>query len=225
MVRPTVSVPAERLYASLGPLRDQDSDYGWPLLHLCEAVTAPLAVVDLYAADWDDDFYEDGFSATYAPVQPGWSRLLHVDRAPAGALPYLAQYIGVELPPTIPEAPARALIRDAGGWRRGTVYAIKATAQAWLTDTRAVAVTERYLGSAYKIRVRVKSGELVDLDRLTEAVAAAIPAGILLTIDVVDTWTYDDLETIVYAGDTWADVEAEYGGLTYADFENREAPI
>lgn len=72
-----------------------------------------------------------------------WGKLLDVDLCPASALPYLGQYVGVQVPAGTPEAEARALIRAKAGTNRGTEAAVTAAIEAsisrfWQPDTEYV---------------------------------------------------------------------------------------
>jgi hypothetical protein len=204
-VRPTVSDVAELLYVACGPMRDGDEEQGWPLLHLCHAVSLPGAEVDEPAGG-----------------DVGWSTLLDVDTAPAKALRWLGQFVGVAVPATASEALARGMVRARQGWGRGTPAAMVAAAQLWLTGTQQVTLSERSGGDPYAVEVTVYGAEVVDLARLTAAVTAAKPAGILLTLTVLAGRTFAEAET-EYTGMTFAEVEAAVAPATFAE-EERKVP-
>lgn len=76
------------------------------------------------------------------PQGPGWSQIVDVTRAPTDALPWLAQFVGVRLPASLPDAQARAAVVAETGWHRGTATSLVAAAQAFLT-TGTVTIAER----------------------------------------------------------------------------------
>jgi hypothetical protein len=127
----------------------------------------------------------------------GWSRLLDVDECPVNGLPYLAQFLGENLPAGVTETNARQWISDHPNARRGTVSSIIGTARRSLTGTRLVAIRERD-GDSDHIAVRTlvpqtADAVLVESDLLYEAV----PADIAMDYDV-------------FTGAIWGDVHAGY---------------
>lgn len=202
MARPAVSDVAEELYAALGATTVGDEQQ-WLLLQLCEALTQPLALVDDLASDTGDG--------------AGWSALLDVDRCPPAFLGYLAQFVGATLAAGLDDTSQRLRIASTQGWQRGTPAAIVAAAKQWLGGNRTVQLTERYLGSAYKIRIRVYEAEATDTVQLALAIAAAVPAGILATVEPIAGWTVAEMETETVAEDI-AYIEATWA--TVADFEH-----
>lgn len=85
-----------------------------------------------------------------AIVTPAWSKVTDVDRAPAEALPWLAQLVGQVLPPqqtgesdATYEARIREFIRDTPAFYRGSVAAMTTAAQQYLTGTKTVYFRER----------------------------------------------------------------------------------
>ena len=140
-----------------------------------------------------------------------WSILLDPDRAPVQALPYLAQYVGEQLPVGLDEVGLREWIKDAPNQRRGTIESIVRVAQRYLTGQRTVAIHERS-GVALQpedyITVQTYTAEtpnpaltFADLRR------DAIPADIVLTHNVMDGQAWQDVKT---ANATWAVVKATY---------------
>lgn len=200
MTRPVVSATADRLYTSLGPMTQGDDALGWPLLRLCGVLLAAAADVESFAADTD--------------TQVGWQPLLDPDLAPARALPFLGQMVGVQVPIGADEATARAVVKAKGGWGRGTPASIVATARLYLTGAQHVTLTERYGGDPYAVAVTVYSAECPDVPALTAAVRAALPAGLLLTVVVLAGWLVSEMEseesaeTVAYLEANWATVGA-----------------
>jgi len=214
-MRPTVSEAAEELYAALGSQArgdDEASGGSWLLLHLCHALTLPLQEIQDLAADVVD---EDG-----RVVRPGWSVLLDVDEVPSRYLGFVAQLVGVRLAPGLDEESQRVRVRSAAGWGRGTPAAIEAAARQWLTGDRQVTLTERHLGSAYRVRVRVYEAEAIDPDQLGRAIRAAIPAGIIPTIEVIAGWTIAEMEAELDPA-TIADVETDPTWASVREFERQ----
>lgn len=124
----------------------------------------------------------------------GWTLLLDPDRAPAAALPYLAQYVGEILPVGISEPMAREWIKDAPNQVRGTVQSIVRAAQRSLAGMRHVAIVERDNGSGG-----------VNVDRLTVITytsetpyPAAVLADLLMVVPADIVLNYETL-----AGQTW----------------------
>lgn len=195
MSRPAVGRLAEQLYEALEPIAAGDEERDWPLLRLCGALTAgALEQANTYLAD-----DEDG--------RPGWRNVLDPWKAPASALPYLAQFVGATLEPSLTEADARGKIARRENLQRGTVPALVAAVQRTLTGTKAVAVTERHLGDAYKLWVRTRDDETPDEAATLAAILTQKPAGITLTFATIAGWSWAD---VVAAEATWTDVTSDY---------------
>ncbi len=147
---------------------------------------------------------------------PGWGALLDPGSCPTAYLPYLGQYVGVGNLAGVPDATARALITSRPRFRRGTPGAIAASAQATLTGSQQVVLTERYGGAAYALRVLTFAAETPSQPLTLQAILAVKPAGIVLSYDVVIGWSVGDLEDR-YTGQTISALEGAYATLT--DFE------
>lgn len=204
MTRPVVSPVAERVYTALGPFTEQDEVQGWPLLRYCHALTLAAADVETFAGDVDNP---------NGSITPGWVILLDPDTCPTKGLPFLGQMIGVTVPSGADDATARALINAKGGWGRGTPAAIIAAAQAQLTGGRHVTLLERD-GSAYRLKVTTYTAETPSTAALHAAVQAALPAGLVVTYDLLTGWLISEMETeestqtIAYLEAHWATVGA-----------------
>jgi hypothetical protein len=172
-VRPVVSQAAEDLYAALGPWAKADTDAAvWTLLELCEAIAGRLQKI------------EDVIRDDPTTNDPGWSIIMDVDRAPSEWLGWLAQFAGVRLLPGLSDADQRIRIKNTDGFKRGTPTAIVAAAQAFLTGTKTVYLTERH-GSAYRLTVATKAAETASVANVLAAVLAQKPAGIVLAVTTV----------------------------------------
>lgn len=202
MARPTVSAAAERLFASLGPWARADGDTtGWVLLHLCHALTQSIQDVDVLAADTD--------------TTAGWSVALDPTNAPVDALPWLAQFVGVVLPPGVGAAAQRAAIIAHAGFQRGTLAALGAAIQEQLTGAKSYFIQERY-PDAYGVLVQTYAAQTPDPAAVTAAVDAALPAGIVATVQLLSGWNLGQMKTH-YTGMTLANLKTDYTGQTLND--------
>jgi hypothetical protein len=175
---------AARLYTALAPLALQDPQNAWSLLILCNAVGEMFQLLDDYVRD--------------SPDGPGWSALMDLDRCPPEALAWLGQFAGVRMLPGLTDPQQRDRIRSAAGFRRGTVAAITAAAQATLTGTKTVGITERNGGDPYALKVNTFANETPDTVATYNALLAAKPAGLTLTYSTGATGqTYAILNTKV----------------------------
>ena len=113
---------AEEMYAALGPITSEDPALGWPLLRFINAMAIRPQATDDLVRDSDEG--------------PGWSGVVDLDRAPVNALPWLAQFVGVELLPGLDDESQRLRIRETAGFRRGTRAAIEGAARQFLTGSR-----------------------------------------------------------------------------------------
>lgn len=193
---PTHTPLGERLRDRTAPLAPSDADYGFAHAYLCEALSKPLLEVQ-------EVFDPEG---DVPPVAP----LLDPFLCPAFALPWLAQLIGLTLPPGTPEATARQLIYDAGGFRRGTVQSIRAVASYYLTGSQSVQFRERDGGDPYALEVVTLTSETADPVATEKAIARAIPGGIVFRFRTITSWDYQQMTAV---GGTYSAQSAQY--LTY----------
>lgn len=188
-----VDAAAARIYGALRAYHDPDGD-DTVLLAMCAAAAAMIArPIDALRSD---------------DTGTGGRRMYDPDRAPAWALEWLSQQVGLdELPSFLSEAEQRALIRDAPGMRRGTPAAMIAAVQPYLTGSGSVIFVERD-GGPYKLTVVTRTSETPDPDAALAALMNAKPAGIDLT------YVISDLEVWSEAVNTWDTVDT---GLTWHD--------
>jgi hypothetical protein len=205
MARPAVGAQAEDLYDALEPLARFDEDRGWPLLRLCGALARPLDDIDEYVGD-----RPDGTS--------GWTHLLDPRTAPARALPFLAQFVGVTLEPQLDEAEQREKIAQPRNFARGTAAALRSEIQLTLTGTRAVSIVERLGGNAYRLWVRTRDDETPSAARTIAAIEAHKPLGVMLVYEQIEGWAWDD---VVAEHDDWADVHTGYA--SWVDLRSHQA--
>lgn len=200
MTAPVVSQAAREVYDLAAPLVDGDEANGWAALILCEALVRPLQeVAAVFQGRGDLD-----------PWDPLWL----VDEAPEFALPWLAQFHGVRLPPGVTGDQARDFIRDAGGLNRGTDRAIRAAVRVTLTGTRRVTVYPRY-GAPTGVLVVTYTGETPDPVAAEGAARDALPAGYQLTYEVR---TGQDYQTAQAAKATYAEWLADW--VTYQNVKD-----
>jgi hypothetical protein len=199
---PATSRTGADLYEALGAFGAGDEERGWPLLVFCGIFgQAFFEQIATYVQDTDEG--------------PGWSIAFDVERCPAEALPYLAQYVGVGLNSSMSEDAQRDAIRNHKNFGRGRPAAIVAAAAATLRRGREVILTERDGGSAWRIRVRTLLHETPDPDVTEAAILAQIPMGDVLIYEVVDGQSWQD---VLDSGDGWDDVLAGYDD--WRDVEN-----
>ncbi|MCW3040937.1 MAG: LamG domain protein jellyroll fold domain protein [Solirubrobacterales bacterium] len=201
---PLTPFASELYYQRTAPLAYQDAtnDYAWAVL--CAALAT---MFDPY------EFVRD------SPAGPGYSSLLDLDRAPAGALGWLAMFAGVRTIPSLTDAQQRARIDATDGFQRGTPAAIIAAAQSHLTGTRRVSLFERDGGDPYALRVVTYAAETPSPAQTVADIVAAKPVGLMLTVQVLVGWIISEMETF-YMGSTIAS-GPEAGYASIAAFESR----
>lgn len=145
MAAPDLTTVGERLYESVEPFTFDETNQDYALAHFCLAIARMFDQVASYAEDRDDG-------------TPGWGAMMDPDLVPVEAIPWLGQFVGVTVPDGLSEDQQRALVKDVGGFRRGTVDSLVAAAQQYLTGAKAVTVLERY-GSPYRLRVSTRGPE------------------------------------------------------------------
>jgi Phage tail protein (Tail_P2_I) len=180
---PELTPWGERLRERTAPLAPDDAEHGNAHAHLAGALATALERV---AQIYDPD---DG---------PPGSPLVDVDRCPDWALPWLAQLVGVVLPPGVDAATARVLISDVAGWRRGTPAALRAAAGLHLTGDKSVYFRERDATGAdppYTLEVVTLTSETPEPDAVLAALLAQKPGGIVLTYRTVTGWDYQAMTT------------------------------
>lgn len=159
------------------------------------AIALMFSEVELLAFETDD--------------MEAWQVLFDPDLIPAKGLPYLAQYVGEQLPEGISEPLAREWIKDAPNQVRGTPYSIFRAAQRHLTGSRSVAMSERDDGSGPDtdpeyLQVITFTSETPDPAQTEADIRSVLPADVILEYQTLD-------------GQTWADVDADFADWTAAD--------
>lgn len=120
---------ADDLNAQLGP---------WQTPSLTIFADA-LAVMFQPVADLIYDQGEDGDEDFLC----GWGILLDVDACKPEHLPYLGQFVGVQVTPGLNPEGQRIQIREAAAHARGTVAAMVGAAKPYLSGTRSATMYER----------------------------------------------------------------------------------
>jgi hypothetical protein len=206
-----MTYPAEPVHTPLGarlrertqPLADDDARYGFAHAYLCESLATPfLEVQQIFDPEGD-----------VPPVAP----LLDPDLCPAFALPWLAQLTGMTLPAGTPENAARELIRNVGGFRRGTRRSIQAAVGAYLTGSKTVYFRERDAGDAYRLEVVTIASETPDPAAIQRALELSVPGGIVVSYRTTAAWDYQQMTT---EGGTYAQQSAAYA--TYSTLREHD---
>lgn len=176
MARPEAGIFATALYEELAPMAWDDEAQGWALLIYLDTIGQMFDEIEDLARD-----EEDG--------TPGWTKLLDIDRTPGKALPWLAQFIGAILAPTLSETEQRDYIRAAANWKRGTRQTIVDTTKFFLTGSKNVRIDERD-SSPYHYTITIDPSEVGDLATVQAALLAQKPAGLQFTLNLTTTKTY-----------------------------------
>jgi P2-related tail formation protein len=163
---------------------------------------------------------------------PGYSTLLNPTTCPTAFLPYLAQFVGAQIPSGSTDAVARQIIRAEAGMQRGTGFggsytsstipaggAIVSAAQRNLSGGQHVTLFERTAADGstrdpYHFVLVVLTSEVVSATKLTTDVNNVKPAGIQWTLTQTSTWTIAQLEA-AYATVTLA--EAAFSTVTHLE--------
>ena len=178
----------ELIFSALASFHAED-DEDDHLRTYCEALALPAELVYSIIAP-----REDG---------AGWERMLDPYGCPAGVLPFLAQWVGVEIQPEWSEAQTRAEIAEPTSWKRGQKPSMETAAKRHLTGSALLILNENVpeVGVLYARTLLVETPD----PALTEAdIESQKPA-----------WMVLDYEAI--SGVSWADVAASTKWTTVAD--------
>lgn len=147
-----------------------------------------------------------------ASYVPAWGKLFNPELCPAKFLPYLGQYVGVQIPGGASEAEARQLVKEHAGFSRGTLASLRLAIERVLGAGVPYTIEERTnpktgVEEAYWLTVIVPSGKKTNA--LLEAINAIIPAGILYeVIEIEGAWVEGTLKwSEVGATVTWANIK------------------
>lgn len=187
---------AEELYEALSPaFSNLDADGS--LERFCAVITSgDLSLIHDWVIDTD--------------LGPGWQILLNPAQAPAIVLPWLAQFDGAVLLPSMNEAEQRLTITSPQAFGRGTVPQMEEVAKRWLTGSKTVIITERYTESAWRIQIKTLPGETPNPTGMKAAIEAeAKPIGIVLFFNENNAINWKELRERV-ASNTWLKVREKY---------------
>lgn len=180
LIQPALDPPANlapdsfagRLYYMLAPVAQLDPTVGWSLLIYLNGLGVMFQLLDDVVRD--------------SPEGPGWSVLMDLDRCPASALPWLAQFVGVRIPAGLTEAQQRAWAGSTDGFKRGTRQAMVGAAAATLTGDKTVVFRERSGDPAVKpeyayfLDVSTYDSQTPNPTATLAALTAQKPGGIIL---------------------------------------------
>jgi len=180
----------ELLYSSLGFHVEDDATQDFALRKFCEALCAPAQPVYDLVREREDS--------------AGWGIALDVDNCPAYALPYLAQYVGVQITPEMSTEQIRNEIREPTGWKRGQPESLRIATRRTLTGEDPLVIIHPQTPEVGFTYVRTLLSQTPEPDRAEAVIRAALPA-----------WEVLDYEAI--EGVTVADVAASANWETVAD--------
>ena len=140
---------------------------------------------------------------------PGYGVIFNPVTCPDKWLPFLGQFVGVEVPKTATESEARELIKAQGGLERGTLMALELAIKRVIGNSAPFTIQERTAlnGSeaAYHFNVIVKPGKATIA--LKEAIERVKPGGVQFSlIEVANAW--------INASKKWSEVA---GGLKWTE--------
>lgn len=205
MALPTPNTPFQLdLYNALAPIADQDEKLGYPLFDYSGAVASMFDQIELFARDGADG-------------APGWAVVMDPDRIPdselENVLPWLAQFVGVDVNKSLSFADQRNQVKATGGFKRGTIGAMVTAAQQLLTGTKTVYYKERdssvssVAGGAYGLTMITLASETADSTAVLNAIKGQKPGGIILAYTTVTGMTWQLVNTN-YA--SWNAVKAAF---------------
>lgn len=192
-------------------LQGNQDHLGWYLDALGALFQEGAAIVLDQGVDgeFDDDgnlVFQSGYGVVFT-INPRFVGDTAV--CPTALLPYIAQYLGIQIPSTADDATARALLTGEANLHRGGPDAIVAAAQRWLTGSQAAQLIERTRPdgshSGYWFLLHVLTSEVVDQAALVDAVNSVKPGGIMwqLVINTGTAWAGDS-RTFAANSTTWA---------------------
>lgn len=183
-----------QLQEATQPLAPDDKEYDDAHAILCEALARPFQQL-AYLVDPYDEF-----------DVPPWAPLFALHLCPAYALPWLAQLVGVRVPPSFTTDDLYLLINEVAGFKVGTRESLQAAAGAFLEGDKTIYFRERD-GDPYILDIVTLDSETPDPDKVLTALLAVKPAGIKITYRQVIGW---DWQQVVVETATWADLQTGY---------------
>lgn len=181
MAAPVLSPFAARAYQLVAPIATEDEANAWALAIYIAALSEPFNEIDELASDGPDG-------------QPGWYKLMDPNLIPDKGLPWLAQFLGVDLTGVTDPADMRYLIATRPSWNRGTTRAMIDAVAPLLTGNKTVIFRERY-PTPYQLSVVTRTAETPDSAAVLKALLSQKPAGIVLTYTVLSGQDYQSVFT------------------------------
>lgn len=188
---------ADRFYSRLEPIAGPDPENGLALQGLVAALAGPGQIIDDVVRDSD--------------THEAWSMVLDPDFSPEWVLPWLAQFPGVRLLPADTVQEQRDRIRQAAGFYRGTVRAIREATQRTLIGTKGVQVLTRASGDRWAMTVITRTSETPDAVVAERDARSQKPVGVVLTFVTTDEPIIDEFTRTIDS------ITAVIDSLTVAD--------
>jgi len=181
MAKPVLSDSGERLYNQLAPtFFREDEKYGW----------AGALYLSALARMKDD-------AATVVQptsTKPPYAILFDVENVPAKWLPWLAQFVGVDLTKSPDTTTSRSWIKSPIGYQRGTTAAMRLAGQATLTGAKTLFFYTRYGGAPFTIKAASIEGQTPNPTATKEAIESMMAAWDILIYEMVKGGTLSLLE-------------------------------
>jgi hypothetical protein len=135
---------------------------------------------------------------------PGYGKLLNPVEAPAEYLPWLGQFVGVEVKKTATETEARAEVKAESGLARGTRGSLEVLLKKALGAT-AFLILERE-PTPYRLQILVPAGHLSN--SVYEEINLTIPGGLLYEVlEVAGAWAAGGKKwSEIGAGKKWSEM-------------------
>lgn len=178
----------ELLYESLGFHGEDDEANDFALRKFCEALCAPMQPA------YDLVRERSG--------QAGWTVALDPDNAPSFALPWLSQFVGVQLVPEMDDAQRRAEIKHPTSWKRGQPESIQIAARRTLkpvVDGEELFVIMRpRTPEVGRLYVRTLLSQTPEPDRTARVLRDSVPAWDVIDYAAIEGETFSDLTASKY---------------------------
>ena len=157
----------ESLLDLLAPMLYADASEGNALTTYLSGLSLNFEVIEEWARDTDDG-------------KIGYSVLVDASRVPDDAIPWLAQFVGIQITQGLTPDQQRAQLVGLGNWKRGTVTALQAAAIPYLTGSQTVIVKERDT-SPYHFEVMTLASETPNSSKVLAALLSQKPAGLVMS--------------------------------------------
>lgn len=185
----------ELLYSSLGFHVEDDEAQDFALRKFCEALCAPMQPA------YDLVREREGSA--------GWAIVFDADNCPAYALPYLAQFVGVQIVPEMSEEQIRAEIRQPTGWRRGQPESLQIATRRTLTGEDPLVIIHPRTPEVGVTYIRTLLSQTPDPIRTERVLRAVLPAWEVLEYEAIEGVTWADV-TASTKWETWANLTADF---------------